>query len=122
MQMKKSKEDFLSIKVDMSKAYDRVKWLFLRHIMKKLGFDSRWINKVMMCVESVTYKLKINGQYSETFVPGRGLRQGDPLSPYIFLICQEWFSTLLIRLQDENRLEGIKMAPGLLRLNNLLCR
>lgn len=92
---------FLSIKVDMSKAYDRVEWAFLRQILHRFGVHPVWINKITKCVESVSYTLKINGQYSEVFFPGRGLRQGDPLSSYLFLICQEWFSSQMNWLQDE---------------------
>lgn len=85
--LKKSNEGFLSIKVDMSKAFDRVDWRFLRQMMLKLGFAESLVDKIMMCVEFVTFKVKINGQESEVISPGRGIRQGDPLSPLLFIIC-----------------------------------
>ena len=68
----------------MAKAYNRVEWTYLRAVMKKLGFVERWINQVMECVESVTFLVKINGQYSKVFKPTRGIRQGEPISPYLF--------------------------------------
>lgn len=101
---------FLSIKVDMRKAYDRVEWGFLQQMLYRLGFPHNWINKTMKCVKSVSYKLKVNGYFSETFSHQRGLRQCDPLSPYLFLLCQEWLSCHLNDMQTNGRIEGIKMV------------
>ena len=82
-------------KLDMSKAYDTVGWEYLEKIMKKFGFDERWRVLVMRCVRSVTYSIKINGSPRGHIIPSRGIRQGDPLSPYLFLLCAEGLSTLI---------------------------
>lgn len=74
----------------------------------------------MVCVSTVSYRVKLNGELSEWIVPSRGLRQGDPLSPYLFLLCQEWFSVRLTELQRSKKVEGVKLAQGMQRLNHLL--
>jgi hypothetical protein len=79
----------------MAKAYDRVEWSCLEHIMIKLGFSENWVSLVMKCVESVKFSVRVNGHFSEIFSPSRGIRQGDPMSPYLFLLCAEGLSSLL---------------------------
>ena len=77
----------MALKLDMSKAYDRVKWTCLEKIMDKLGFVEKWRDLLMKCVISVTYSVKIYGKPRGYIVTTRGLRQGDHLSPYLFLLC-----------------------------------
>ena len=88
----------------MHKAYDRVEWIFLRNMMRKLGFHENWIDLMMACVSSVRYIVRFNSHETDIFTPTRGLRQGDPLSPYLFLICAEGLSSLL---QYEEEVGGI---------------
>ena len=94
----------MALKFDMSKAFDRVEWSCLEHIMCKLGFHPRWIFMIMNCVTSVTYSIHINGVPRGRIVPSRGLRQGDPLSPYLFLLCVESLSALIHRASDVGTL------------------
>ena len=95
LKKKKGKSGDVTVKLDMAKAYDRVEWSYLRVMMNKLGFAEAWIDRVMVCVQSVSFSVRVNGQFSSTFRPTRGFRQGDPISHYLFLICAEGLSCLL---------------------------
>ena len=115
---KKGKQGLAALKLDMSKAYDRVEWLFLESIMK-MCFQNEWINLVMKCVKTVTYKIKVNDEYTETILPRRGLRQGDPLSPYLFIICVEGLSALMEDVERRGLIEGVRICHGAPRINHL---
>ncbi|GMI87724.1 hypothetical protein HRI_002441700 [Hibiscus trionum] len=108
-----------ALKLDMSKAYDRVEWQFLESMMLKLGFNSSWVSIIMNCVRTMSYSVSINGFSSNIFSPSRGLRQGDPLSPYLFLICSEGLSTLLNLAHSAGNFTGARInryAPVLTHL------
>jgi hypothetical protein len=116
----KGKEGYAAIEWDMSKAYDRVEWQFLREMMQRLGFNQRWVDLVMTYVTTVKYRIRVNGVFTEEFIPEQGLRQGDPISPYLFLLCAEGFSALLARAGEERRIHGICICRGAPPVSHLL--
>jgi hypothetical protein len=117
---KKGKDVFMALKLDMSKAYDRVERPFLEGMMRRMGFNESFVQLIMKCVSTVSYRFRINGELTNTVLPGRGLRQGDPISPYLFLLCAEGFSAMLNKAKAEGLLNGIKLAPNAPRVNHLL--
>ncbi|KAF5447955.1 hypothetical protein F2P56_033465 [Juglans regia] len=114
------KEGYMALKLDMSKAYDKIEWKFLREVMIKMGFAQEWIQLVMNCVESVSYSILLNGSPQDLFKPTRGIRQGDPLSPYLFILCAEVLSSLLNHAEFSRAISGVPIARGMIHINHLL--
>lgn len=114
------KKCFMALKLDISKAYDRVELDFLEAMMAKMGFDAHWIGLIMSCVKSVSYTIVINGTPYEKFSPTRGIRQGDPLSLYLFQLCAEGLSSLLKKAEAEGAITGVPIVARGSRLSHLL--
>ena len=111
---------YMAVKTDTSKAYDRLEWKFLRDVMVYMGFDMKWIGWIMRCVESVSFSVLVNGSPSGHITPTRGIRQGDPLSPYLFILCSEVLSHLMTNASEINCLKGMKISTSGPTINHLL--
>ncbi|XP_048622970.1 uncharacterized protein LOC106363766 [Brassica napus] len=110
----------MAVKMDMSKAYDRAEWDFLALVMKRLGFHDKWINWIMQCITSVSYSYLINDSVYGAIKPHRGIRQGDPISPYLFILCGEVLSGLCWKAELEGSMREIQVARGSPRVNHLM--
>ena len=117
---KKGKKGSVALKLDISKASDQVEWNFLRGIMEKLGFLETLVDRVMGCVTISYFSILINGTPYGNISPSRGLRQRDPLSPYLFLLCIEGFTSLLQKAKMEGRIKGVSVRRRAPRITNFL--
>ncbi|WOH00018.1 hypothetical protein DCAR_0519374 [Daucus carota subsp. sativus] len=113
-------EGGVALKLDISKAYDRVSWGYLENKMLLMGFSNKWIKWMMLCVTTVSYSISFQGSTIGTIIPKRGLRQGDPLSPYLFLLCVEGLSLGLKQAGEDNRITGCRVANSAPLVTHLL--
>ena len=109
----------MAIKLDMSKTYNRVEWGYLEAIMRKMEFHERWIDLIMMCVSTASYSVLINWEEKGNIIPSRGLRHGDPISLYLFLLCVEGLSTMIRKEEMEGGIRGVVVSRGALKVSHL---
>jgi hypothetical protein len=114
-----SKEGYMGLKFDMSKAYDRVEWSFLEVAMLKMGFARKWVSWVITCIRTVSYSVLVNGSPVGSIKPTRGIRQGDPISLYLFRICGEVLSALLFKAEGKGVITEVPTSLRGPRLSHL---
>ncbi|KAJ9675647.1 hypothetical protein PVL29_024530 [Vitis rotundifolia] len=105
----KNNERGILCKLDIEKAYDTVDWAFILTVMQKMGFGEKWIRWIRWCISTASFSILINGTPTGFFQSSRGLRQGDPLSPYLFVIAMEVFSVFLKRAVEGGFLSGCRV-------------
>ena len=109
----------MALKLDMSKAYDNVEWTFLEKVMQQLGLEERMVKIIMSCIQSVSYSVLLNGPLVGNIKPSRGLRQGDPLSPYLFLLCARGLQCLLQKAKVNGSIKGVAICRNGPRISHL---
>lgn len=115
----KRKIGHMAIKLDLSKAFDRMEWSFIIHVFRLLGFSDDFCDLIYMCISTVTYSVLVNGSPGDSFTPSRGIRQGDPLSPTIFILCMEALSKLLLHAEQQKLVTGVKVLTGSTSVSHL---
>ncbi|XP_077252938.1 uncharacterized protein LOC143892304 [Tasmannia lanceolata] len=106
--MAKSGEQEVICKLDMEKAYDRMDWQCLDYFLEMMGFDVKWRGWIRSCLSSACFSILNNGSSKGFFKSSRGLRQVDPLSPFLFVIVAEALSVLLVKGRSEGLVSGVK--------------
>lgn len=107
---KSTQKGNVAFKLDISKAYDKLEWRFVEGMLRPLGFCEGWIELMMLCVKSVQFNVLVNEELVGPIVLTKGLRQGDPLSPYLFILCAEGFFALINKYVQAWDLHGSKVA------------
>ena len=97
-------------KLDVEKAYDHVNWEFLLYVLRRCGFSPTWISWIRFCISTVRFSILINGSPSGFFASSRGLRQGDPLSPLLFVIVMEALSKIMDRAIRRGLFSGFMVG------------
>ena len=91
----KGKCGYMALKIDLEKAYDKLEWGFIRSMLIRYNFLDNLIETIMSCISSISTSLLFNGGSLDPFKPSRGIRQGDPLYPYIFILCIDFLGQLI---------------------------
>jgi hypothetical protein len=115
LKSKRGRGGLMEINIDMKKVFDKTEWNFLLAILQKLGFHLTWINWVRLCISTTSFSVLLNGSPFGLFSPSRGLRQCDPLSPFLFIIGLGAISRLLY-----SNLRGFEIARSCAPLNHIL--
>jgi hypothetical protein len=116
---KKSKKDCLIFKVDFEKAYDSVEWNFLDYMLSRCGFCAKWIEWIRVCVFAGNLSVLVNGSPTGEINIQRGLKQGDPLAPFLFLLVVEGFSGVMRRAVDLELFRGFSVGSNPMVISHL---
>lgn len=103
--------------MDIEKAYDHVNWNYLLKVLSDMGFGKKWVNWIKFCVSTVKFSIIINGSAEGYFQSQRGLRLGDPMSPFLFLLAMEGFNYMVRKASELGWIRGFGAHTN--RANNM---
>ena len=106
------KQAGMIMQLDISKAYDKVNWIYIKKVLSAFGFDHNWVRWVMALVTSSSFSILVNGSPFEIFTPSRGLRQGDPLSPFLFILMMEGLGKAINYAKALGKIKGIQLKEN----------
>lgn len=107
---KRSKVDGVLLKIDLEKAYNHVDWNFVYYMLIIFGFGETWRRWMHECISTTSFSVLVNGSPSKLFKGSRGIRQGDPLSPFLFMIVVEALSSLLVKVREMGVVSGFEAS------------
>lgn len=112
MRARKTGKKLMMIKLDLEKAYDRLSWVFLKDTLESIGLLSNWVELIMNCTQSNELHFLWNGTKAGTIKPSRGIRQGDLLSSYLFVLCIEQLRHMILDSIHEGNWKPITICRG----------
>ena len=116
----KRRKKLAALKVDFSKAFDRLSWQFILACLQRMNFPIKWQRLVYQCISTVEYYIQLNGQISFAISPSCGIRQGDPLSPYLYIIASNILSCMIHQSESQGLWKGIKICKEASPITHLL--
>lgn len=107
---RKGKDGYMIVKIDLEKTYDCLEWSFIKMVLEHFGLRTNIVKLIMSCVSSTSTSILINGSKMDPFQPSRGIRQGDPLPLYLFILYMEFLGTQISNLCEQRRWDTIKAS------------
>ena len=117
--IKKRKKQVALLKLDFHKAYDMVKWSFVDKVLASMGFGTRWCGWIRPCISSISMSVLINGSPSAHFKLKRGFKQGDPISPFLFILVAEVLNRMILKAKDLDIIKGVVIGRDKVELTHL---
>ncbi|XP_050242423.1 uncharacterized protein LOC126691393 [Quercus robur] len=109
---KKGNVGYMTIKIDLEKAYDKLEWSFIRDMLIRANIPADLIDIIMSCISTVSTSILFNGEALDPIYPTRGIRKGDPLSPYLFILCMEFLGHLIEEKCTAKVWQPVKASCG----------
>lgn len=119
LERKKGRTGAFMVNLDLEKAYDRTEWDFIKKVLEFFHFPSQFVKIVMHCISSAKISELLNGERLSQFLPSRGIRQVDAISPYIFILCMEYLSIMIENKINDGTWTRVGTGRGVLKLSHL---